>query len=92
MQLGDASTSRRDSSNGLAPPRLIVSMAMCDGAIYTQDNWAPAEIESLDISTAFLRGLNYKDLAAAARRLGYESRIECRVVISHPENFLRLFC
>ncbi len=66
-------------------------MAMCDGIIHTEADWGPIEIESLDISTAFLQGLSYKDLAAAARQLGYESRINRRVVISPPENVWRHF-
>ena len=82
---------RHSSTATRLSQRIIVSMSMCDGIIYTQDDWGPVNLESLDISTAFLQGLSYKDLAAAARQLGYESRIDRRVVISPPENVWRHF-
>ena len=49
------------------------------------------ETESLDISGAFLQGLEYLELAKAARRLGYEYKVERCVYISPPENVWRHF-
>ena len=67
--------------------RLVVSLCMADGIIHG-DN---IDVESLDISTAFLQGLEYSTLDKLARDLGYENRIARRVLVMPPENVWRHF-
>ena len=49
-------------------------------------NPADVTVESFDISTAFLQGLDYKALQKYARDLGYEYRENRDVYIEPPEN------
>ena len=64
-----------------------MSLSLADGILHGDD----VDIESLDISTAFLQGLDYATLDKIARDLGYENRIQRGVVITPPENFWRHF-
>ena len=71
---------------------MVVSFAQCEGHLhsYAGDN-SDIDIESLDISTAFLQGLPYDQLSKLARELGYESRHAREVYITPPENVWRHF-
>ena len=72
--------------------RMVMSLAMCEGHLYSyKGNGSDVDIESLDISTAFLQGLNYQDLAKHAKDLGFEHRFEREVYVSPPENVWRHF-
>ena len=72
---------------------MVRSLSMCDGVIYsfTGDYATDIDTESLDISSAFLQGLKYSELAEQARALGYESRAARQVFIEPPENVWRHF-
>ena len=51
--------------------RLVISMGLCNGILWNDtDDPYDIETESLDISTAFLQGLDYSELSANARTLG----------------------
>jgi hypothetical protein len=81
---------RHSSTATRLSQRMVVSLGMCEGIV----NAGPYDeviTESLDISTAFLQGLNYEDLERHARTLGYEHRKQRRVFISPPENIWRHF-
>ena len=70
--------------------RLVISQFMVDGLLYTEDPYYdPVELISLDISSAFLQGLDYEELIRCARDLGYESRFDSEVFVIPPENVWR---
>ena len=73
--------------------RMVLSAGMCDGMVYSYDKADPLDIdtESLDISSAFLQGLDYSKLQDQARSLGYEQRDKRVVYIKPPENVWRHF-
>ena len=67
-------------------------MGLCEGVLYTDDpNGNDIETESIDISTAFLQGLDYQELQSNARHLGYEYRQQRDVYVVPPENVWRHF-
>ena len=68
-------------------------MGMCPGILYSLDPSDPRDVdtESLDISSAFLQGLRYDELAQQARKLGYEVKGQRKVYIDPPENVWRHF-
>ena len=61
-------------------------MKLCDGILHDPDVDS-IDTESWDISSAFLQGLRYEDLAKQARELGYEIRAPREVFIEPPENY-----
>ena len=72
--------------------RIVISLTMCEGHLYSfEGNGSDIDIESLDISTAFLQGLNYDDLSKQAKSLGYEHRSTREVYVQPPENIWRHF-
>ena len=72
--------------------RLVISQGLCDGILYNPtDDLNDIDTESLDISTAFLQGLDYQQLQEQARKLGYEYRHPRAVYIIPPENVWRHF-
>ncbi len=78
---------RHSSTATRLSQRLVVSLGLCTGIIYsdTGDN-LDIDTESLDISTAFLQGLDYQQLKDQARLLGYEYRQPRDVHVLPPEN------
>ena len=70
--------------------RVIMSQFLIDGLIYsTRDD--PITLISLDISGAFLQGLEYEELIRISRELGYESKNKREVFIVPPENVWKHF-
>jgi hypothetical protein len=66
---------------------MVVSMALTEGILYNPtDNPRDITIESFDISTAFLQGLDYAELQQQASHLGYEYRQDRTVYVTPPEN------
>eukprot|EP00959_Pyramimonas_sp_CCMP1952_P028851 605364-Pyramimonas_sp.AAC.1 len=67
-------------------------MGLCDGILWNDtDDLSDIDAESLDISTAFLQGLDCSELSANARTLGYEYRHKRECNITPPENVWRHF-
>ena len=69
--------------------RVVLSLGMCDGALdasFTNGPEDHIDTESLDISSAFLQGLEYRDLEKQARALGYEVKTPRAVFVDPPEN------
>ena len=65
---------------------------MVSGLIYTEDpHNDPLDLISLDISGAFLQGLDYGELVRIAKQLGYGSRFDREVFIAPPENVWQHF-
>jgi hypothetical protein len=67
--------------------RIVVSSVFQGDLLYSErSDRADVDIESLDISTAFLQGLDYQELAQHARSLGYENTQDRTVAVQPPEN------
>ena len=75
---------RHSSTATRLSQRMILSSAMLDGYVY--DDGSGIDIESLDISCAFLQGFDYKTLEKFSKSLGYESRTARKVFVIPPEN------
>ena len=84
---------RHSSTATRLSQRIVISLGMVQGMIYTFEPEDDDDVstESLDISGAFLQGLEYTELAENARALGYEVKEPREVFVKPPENIWRHF-
>ena len=78
---------RHSSTASRLSQRMVLSLGMVEGFLYG-DN---IDTESLDISCAFLQGLEYKELQKLGKQLGFEQKQVRSVCILPPENVWRHF-
>ena len=78
---------RHSSTASRLSQRMVLSLGMVEGFLYG-DN---IDTESLDISCAFLQGLEYKELQKLGKQLGFEQKQVRSVCILPPENVRRHF-
>ena len=71
--------------------RIIMSQFMIDGLLYQPFPGDPITLISLDISGAFLQGLEYEELIRISRELGYETRNKREVYITPQKTFGSIF-
>ena len=76
---------RHSSTATRLSQRIVLSMAQIEDS--PADD--PVDIESWDISSAFLQGFKYSDLMQMARKLGYEVKEPRHVWVDPPENCWR---
>ncbi len=83
----------RDSSTAtrLSQRRVCSSIVLPNALHSFRKDRADVDVESLEIVTAFLQGLDYSTLQQSATKLGYELREQRVVNIVPPENVLAAF-
>ena len=77
---------RHSSTATRLSQRMVVSSALTNMLYNPTGDPNDVTIESFDISTAFLQGMDYQSLQKHARTLGYEYREDRDVFIKPPEN------
>ena len=82
---------RHSSTATRLSQRMVVSSALSNTLYNPTDDPNDVTIESFDISTAFLQGMDYQALQKHARTLGYEYREDREVFIKPPENVWKHF-
>ena len=84
---------RHSSTATRLSQRIVISMGQIDGMLHSFNPDDPLDVdtESIDISGAFLQGLEYTELAKKARGLGYEVKEPRTVYVQPPENIWRHF-